>query len=306
MTTSLEGVDRYEELLQRHEADGPYDYQSMFSGEGFFARRANKSRLALLKNLDEGLRAMLRPHERVLFLTSGVMYSTWENLLLLVRYTENRRALVFTTERLLLIKIDGGRRRRQLTSQIVLGAVERVDGIRFASTVVTLRSGVKYSFKRIPMSDSATLVARFKNPAQGGTAADLEAGLEHLCPRCFAVVADHPERCPRCNSPFKSPTRAGLLSLLFPGVGEAYLGNYNTALGEAVLGLAAWFTLLVDRRPDNDLTPRQVLIGRVALVVGCHLWMAASAWHAARQGHYPGPELLSRPLSPSPIGDDHA
>lgn len=118
MDPTLQLVERFEELLQRRHDESPYDFQTMFPTGGFFVRRASQKKVVLLKRIDEPLRAMLRPGERVAYLTSGVLHSFWESYFLgTPMYYLNRKALVLTSERLVLIQIDSRQRPKRVLKQ---------------------------------------------------------------------------------------------------------------------------------------------------------------------------------------------
>jgi TM2 domain-containing membrane protein YozV len=288
MHQMLETVERFEELVQRGRDATPYEYATMFPAEGFWARRASKKRLALLRKIDESLRAMLWPEERVVFLTSGVLYSFAESYLVGgIIYYVNRRAIVLTTERIILMEIDGKQRPGALRSQVPLRSLQRIGRGGFGNTLLRLADGAKYVFSRVRRRDRKALrelapAATARATARGAGAA---AGLEHLCPWCFTALTGALLECPHCKGALKSQRKAALLSLLFPGLGNIYLGHRGMGAFELAFGALIWAANLLN--PAVWSSP-ETLIGTVlAIVLVFHGIDAAATVHIARKGYYP-------------------
>src|SRR6266545_7678905 len=97
---------------------------------------------------------MLKPGERVAFLTSGVLYAFWEMYMYgLPMYYLNRRALILTDTRLILLQIDSRRRPKELRSQIALSAIKSVKRTGLGNTSVQLNSGTSYTIAYVPRGD---------------------------------------------------------------------------------------------------------------------------------------------------------
>ena len=71
MHPTLSRADGYRDLLRLADNDTPYAFQSIFSDDGFRARRLSKKKFKLLRGIDEKLRGLLADGERVRFLTTG-------------------------------------------------------------------------------------------------------------------------------------------------------------------------------------------------------------------------------------------
>lgn len=286
MPGSLQDVKRFQELLQRTPDDGPYDYRAMFSDASFSARRASKKRLRLLKRVDAALRPMLRPGERVAFLTSGVGYSFWESYFLgLITIYLNRRAIAVTNERLILIQIDSRQRPKELRSQIALTAVAGIRRTMFGNTVITLKEGKRYVFAYVPRPDRKVLTDLLSQRPPSVTAASFGT-LEHLCPHCYQRVAEYPDACPGCSRGFKSAHRAGLLSLLFPGLGDFYLGHRGFGMLEMLVAALIWVGALLPD-PQNPATAGgQVLTGAFIFLL-FHVPDSIGTRYVGRKGLYP-------------------
>jgi hypothetical protein len=61
---------RFEDLLGEGVEPSPYDYALLFEAKGWFARRRAKARWKLLRKLDAKLRRVLRPEERVYYVST--------------------------------------------------------------------------------------------------------------------------------------------------------------------------------------------------------------------------------------------
>jgi hypothetical protein len=71
-----------------------------------------------------------------------------------------------------------------------------------------------------------------------------KGGWQNLCPRCFTATDDAPLSCEKCGEEFKSPKKAALRSLLFPGLGDFYLGYRKYAMLE-IMGAGLLWALFV-------------------------------------------------------------
>lgn len=287
MHHTLENVDRVEELLQRLTDDLPYEYKSLFPVDGFWAKRASQKRLALLKRIDEALRPMLWPGERVMFLTSGVLVSFWESYFLgLPMYYLNRRALVLTNERLILVQIDSRRRPRELRSQVLLRAIAKVGSTLLGNTTLKLQAGKRYTIAYMQRRDRRSLSSLIESGRGQATKDGAATAIEHLCPHCYAVVADHPDACPSCRGAFKSSKVAGLRSLLFPGLGDIYIGHWRFAIVEILVASVVWLSVLL---PDGEgaATAGDRLAAAPVVFLLLHVTDAIATRYVARKGHYP-------------------
>lgn len=288
MHPALENIDKVEELLQRKDDGLPYEYAAMFPVDGFWSKRASQKRLKLLKRIDEPLRALLWPDERVTYLTPGVLYSFWESYFFgLPMYFLNRRALVLTNERLILIQIDSSHRPRELRSHVPLAAVARIGRTFFGNTTLKLKAGKSYTVAYVPRRDRRALVDLGRQNLAKATHASSAEAIEHLCPHCYVTVPGHPLQCPKCGGAFKSATKAGLLSLLFPGLGDIYIGHWRFAIFEILVAGYLWLAViggaLDELVPGLDVA----LVGVAIVFLFMHGADAISTWYVARKGHHP-------------------
>lgn len=283
---------RFEDVLTKEQKGSPYEFKQMLTTEGWRARRRSRKRFRLLKAVDPRLIRILQPGERVHFLTHGSPLSTTEGFFTdWAAYFLNRRALVFTNVRLLLIQINVRKHPLDLVSQIAYSAIAGVEATPKGYCRLALRDGRQLDFTYMPRADRkflhTLLTDLVKLPCPAG--APEATGAENLCPQCFSVVKDFPRKCPECGVALKSSLVAGILSFLFPGWGNWYLGFKGFAVVELLgaaylwLTLVLWplFHLLLGRGVPH--TRRYWILIALGLVV-LHGLDAAMTRHYARKG----------------------
>lgn len=291
---NVQTARRFQELLSGQVEPAPYDYAVLFSNDGFFARRRSKARFKLLQGIDAKLRRVLRPEERVYFLTPGTTVSLAEQFFVgWIAYYLNMRALVFTTERVLLLEIDNRKRAGKLVSQIPYAAIASVKSTWTGHCRVSLINKETYNFQNVPKADRKFL-AEFLREIVQGTHAPFQRvpGLEHLCPHCFALVPGHPSACPACRGSFKSPDRAALLSLAFPGVGDWYLGHRGVAIVELLGACFMWWLfvlvpLVAPGTPGAEPLNAAYWATVAIVLLVAHGVDALVTRHFALKGHHP-------------------
>jgi hypothetical protein len=300
--TNLQNAKRYEDLLGANVEPAPYEFALLFQSDGWLARRRAKNRFKMIQAIDPKLRKMLGREERVFFVTSGTTSSASEQFFAgtAVAQALNRRALVFTTDRVLLLQIDSKKRPRELVSQISYAGIVDVKATWSGYCRLTLRNGEKLNFVGVPKADRKNLSSLLADVVRQGAAAPVIGGmqaLEHLCPRCFAVVAGHPDACPACRVRFKQARVAMLRSLLFPGLGDLYLGHRGIAVFEILGAAIVWFRLIVAPlagMPDEHgiVVTRDPVYWVVAVImIGIiHAIDAVMTRNFALKGHYPASE----------------
>jgi hypothetical protein len=306
---SLRLVERFDELLTRQDSQLPYDFSSLFPDGGYWTRRASQRKLAFLKKVDEAIRAMLRPDERVMYLTQAVAYSFWESYFGgLPMYYLNRRAIVLTTERVILMQIDSRRRPRALRSEVALGAIEGFRRTALGNMALRLASGTRQVFVHMPRRDRKNLVAQtMAARAKAGAAA--ERRLVHLCPHCYRVVDGFPSDCPSCKRALKSWRTAGRLSLLFPGLGNIYLGQPRFAVLEVLVAGLFWLSILLAIVFPDPRAPMRAGELATSAFLGFlifHGGDALATFHIAKKGHYPAvraPAPTAAPASTAAQGN---
>lgn len=298
--SSIDSARRYQDLLGADAAPSPYEYAILFDAKGWSARGRAKRRFKLLKKLDTKLRSILEPEERVFFVTAGSTVSIAEHFFVgWAAYYLNRRALVFTTSRVLLLQIDSRKKPRDLVSQLRYDQIASVKSTWTGNCEVKLHGGMKYKFQGMPRAERKYLhqfLADIVKPMPDGTA-DTVNRLENLCPKCFTSVPDFPAVCPACQVPFKSAKKAALLSLAFPGLGDFYLGHRGFAVMELLGSAFLWLVLVINPLlvgGFEDLETGEVFefgseywITAAVIIAIAHLIDSVMTHHFAKKGHHP-------------------
>jgi len=293
MSTAVQDARRFEDLLGV-DGDQSYVFHQIFSDQGWRARRRSKKAFKLLKKIDVALRAVLRDGEQVFFVTHGTASPSFLEWYFLgaALYYMNRRAIVLTNQRILLLQIDSRWRPRHFRSQIRWECVAQLRTTAFGNTKIKFHSGGSVMFTGVPRADRKQLASTI-NDVIGKLETTDRAELEQLCPRCFEQVGGRPAACPHCNVSFKSAKTAGLLSLVFPGAGDFYLGHRGFAVLEVFGGLAFWAVVV-----GLAMDPTMGLVGALSfaffVVFVVHGVDALTTLHIATKGISPE-EGLSKP-----------
>lgn len=241
MDNAVQRARGYEDLLKVGE-DGPYVFSQMFDTEGWRARSRAKRRFKLLRRIDPALRPMLRDGERVFFVSRGVAHPSvleWYFLGAALYYM-NQRAIVLTNQRILLLQIDWRMRPKAMRNQIDYASIAGFKNTVLGNTRISFHSGGHVLLTGLPRADRKWLARTFDRMLGKLDAAPARTELEHLCPQCFWPVREQSASCPACARPFKSPRRAALLSLVFPGAGDLYLGHNAFAYLELLGATGIW------------------------------------------------------------------
>lgn len=229
------------ELGHVRQAGLPYRFDQIFSARGFGARRLERRRLKLVQHVDERVRAFLAGGESVEFVTWGVEYSFLESYFMGIwARLLNRRAVILTDRRILLIQISARNKVLQLKSQIRYTAIEKPARGMLGGLGIVTRDKKRHHLMGVPRKDRKVLLERIATHVEAVRTEPPTAGRENLCPYCGQRVIGLPDRCSRCAKGFKSGAKAGWLSLLFPGLGDLYLGHRLLGLVEIAGALLGW------------------------------------------------------------------
>ena len=291
--TTVESARKFEELLGGKAAASPYEYASLFKTDGFTARQRSKARFKLLKVLDFKLRHILDRGEKVLFITTGTLSGPRERLLSgWLANSLDRRALVFTSRRILLLHIDLRPRPLEVVSQLPYASITSAKAAWKGQCSVKLLNRETYRFKHVPQADRKPMID-FLTGLIHLTNAPFEhqRGVEHLCPHCFVFVPEHPSACPSCGGRFKSARAAGFLSLVIPGAGGWYLGQRSSAILELIGAGLLWYGLVISAGlrsalPWDGISGPKYWIAVGALLLLVHVTDGWLTHHFGRKGHF--------------------
>lgn len=292
MHPRLQSATRFQDLLVRRPEDDPYVFSSILNNDNWRARRLSAKKLKLLRAIDETLRPMLAQGEKVHFVTWGNRSSFWESYFLgWIAYSLNRRAIILTDSRIILLHIDWRMRPRIFRSQVRYLAIDTLTWPLLGGTKLKLRRKKTHHFTHVPRRDRLHIreFVRRKKMEFRGYAAD-RTDIQHLCPYCHKPVVGSPPKCLPCRVGFKSPAKAALLSLLFPGLGDLYLGHKTYAVVEILFAALIWLGfLLPDLESPESLTVKLIAAGFVFGLM--HGVDALATRHIARKGLYPTTEV---------------
>jgi hypothetical protein len=267
---------------------------------GWLARRREAARRRLLERIDGKLARVLRAEESVVFACKGALASRAERFFAghAVAYHVNLRALVFTTERVILMQISAGLKPRGLVSELPYALIRGVRSTWSGFFEVRLGNGETHRFSGIPRAERRFLEDRVMDVAADSTAsAEMEAdadGLMHRCPHCFAAVPGRPAECPACGGRIKSAGVATVLSALVPGAGDWYLGHRGFAVVEMLGAGLLWWVLVGQpvrheiMHRDGDALGAGFWIWVLGVMAAVHVVAATITWSFARKGHHPG------------------
>jgi uncharacterized protein (DUF983 family) len=290
MSDSFHDASSFRDLLRERDASGPYQYSSIFSDQSLWERARSRAKFKLLRRIDYALRPMLRRGEKVVFITRGNTAASFLEgwFLGLVLYYLNRRAIVLTTERVLLLQINSRGRPRALRSQIRYDVVKELSITALGNLQLKFRGHLTEVVTGVPRRDRKILQANINEVAAALDGANTQGyrGIENLCPHCYEPVLSFPRDCPECGGSFKSSNRAALMSLVFPGVGDLYLGHGWLAALEVSFAAIIWLAVLVwVGEPTMDTAAFVTTVTLVVLIF--HGVDALTTLHLGRKGLHP-------------------
>lgn len=285
MHPTLARSKRFEDLLALQSNDTPYAFDSIFRNDGWSARRLSMRKYKVLKRIDTRLRSVLEDGERVRFLTLGSSVTFWESYFLgMMGHLLNYRAMAFTDRRILLVQLDWRERPRELMEQIRWPSLASMRRSGMGKLQLVMDDGSKLAFQGTPRADRKLLQELGEKMA--GLMQGDGTGREHLCPHCFAVAEKTAERCAVCKGAFKRPGIAFFRSLLFPGLGDWYLGHRKIAVWEMLVAAVIWFAVFYPD-PAYPITPGYAAFVAGFVLLFIHLPDAIATRYVARKGLYP-------------------
>ena len=287
MEAILKSTTDPSDLLNISDASLPYRFDQIFSAEGFGAKRLEKKRLKLMKQIDQNVRAFLAEGETVEFVSWGVEYSFIESYMMgLWAQLLNRRAVILTNRRILLIQINSRSKVLDLKFQIKYQAISKFARATMGYIGLVTRDDKTHNLTGIPRKDRKQLRERIAARVEAVRSEAPALGRENLCPHCGHRVVGLPDRCSQCAKGFKSGARAGWLSLAFPGLGDLYLGHRMLGFMEIFGALMGWsFIALIILSPGEADAEGVGMAGAIVFaVLGFAMMHGADSWITRRMG----------------------
>ena len=288
MAVSLKEFRRYEDVLALKNHGLPYRFDQIFRTDSWGAKRASKQKLKILQKFEGMLSRMLREGEQVYYVSYGVQNSAFEQWFLgWVAYYLNRKVFLFTTQRVLMVQFSGGYTPDDLKAELPYANIAKAKGSLLGGLQLKLADGKWMVFSGMPGSDRKTVVQIVTALREKlATASGPKAGVVNLCPHCYQTVSGFPSGCAACHGRFKSAWVAGLLSLLFPGFGDMYLGHRLFASLE-ILGAAMVWCAILSGAQGWATAGRELATTVLAMFGLMHGVDALMTGHVARKGIYP-------------------
>lgn len=220
--------------------------------------RRDRQRAAMLRMAEPVLKRALEPTEVVRFATNGVRQLMWWLLTAgSMNPFGNRTTLVLTDKRVLLIHTDWKQRPRMFANQLPLDRIRSTAGRNSYIFIRTSREQLMFHGVRRGEARHVRKLLESSSNKKGGW--------QNLCPRCFTATDSAPPSCKECGEVFKSPKTAGLRSLIFPGLGDFYLGYRHYALLEIIGAGMLWALFL------STLVPAVMAKGKEGALVAAPL-----------------------------------
>jgi hypothetical protein len=287
MPAALMQAKDYTQLLSGGQPEGRYLYHHIFNDNGFFAKRRLARKFRIVQGVDAFLDKVLEPDEKVFHVTQGILNSFFEQMFLgWITNIINRKAFIFTSKRLLLVQLKGKEKLGDLKAVIRYAGIKRLTKTWYGLLKIELHNGNAYSFIGVPKNDQKFMATTIQGLIEMTASEASKDGLINLCPECGAHVEGFPPSCAACGKPFKSAAKAAWLSLVFPGLGDFYLGHRGLAALEMVGTALVWLSIFI---PDGEepLTGLELGVMAAIVLVIVHGLDALVTRHTGRKGIYP-------------------
>lgn len=243
----------------------------------------SKKRVKLLRVVHPVVSEIIEEDEQVLYITRGLRISNLDQLFIgAIAYYYNLFTFVFTNKRILLVHLSGKFKRGQY-----LGEIKYQNVMSFAGKFrlrIKFKNGRSILLTRIPHYDRKYLLEFVKTAFPGKQPKEPSLpGIEYLCPSCYCVVKDFPKQCESCDARFKTRTRAAAYSLLFPGLGDIYLGSKILGTLEMTWMSFIWL-LSILAIISGELDPETNVGAYISTLLFIHMIDALKSAYLAEKG----------------------
>jgi hypothetical protein len=283
------GVTTVEDAKNVTGNDSFYVLSSIFHTDTKVSKRILERKLKVLKGIEPFLMKVIKDDEKVYYISYGIKNSTIDHMFLgAIAYYINRKIFIFTTKRILMVKYHGKFKPSELYSEIPYQHIVKVKSTLLGSIRLYFSDGKKELFTGIPKVDRRYINNIFTKLKEKGIAGKEVGSVLNLCPHCFERVDGFPPACSKCHGKFKSPNKTALLSLIFPGMGDIYLGHKGFGVLQLIGGLLVWLSFLIPQPATaTSEASSPTLLGALILFVAMHGIDSLVTMNTAKKGIYP-------------------
>jgi hypothetical protein len=288
-TLSEIGINGIEDVKNVSDDNSSYVLSSIFLTKNKVSKRIVNKKLKIVKGIEPFLGKVIKDDEKVYYVSYGIKNSTFDHLFLgaIAQYL-NRKIFIFTTKRIVMIKYKGKYKPSELYSEIPYQHIINAKKTLFGNMKLLFSDGKTNLFVGIPKVDKRFINDIFSKLKDKGVAGQEVGGVLNLCPHCFERVFGFPQQCNACRGKFKSPKTTAILSLVFPGIGDIYLGHKGFGLLQAVGGTLVWIGFLVPQAATaTSAASAPTLLGALFLFAFMHGLDSAVTMNTAKKGIYP-------------------
>jgi len=286
MQYNISQAQSYLDLLDRE--DSAYNFKDIFDDNGYFKKKLCHRKFILLKNILPVLDVFKEKDEYIHYLSFGMLNKVAEQIIggWAMIYL-NRHAFIFTSKRILFVQLRGKFKVSKLKTMLDYSSIKKTKEHFFGSLSIVLNTGKKLNFVGIPRGDRKFIHENINKitsiiPVEKKT----NQGIINLCPKCGIRIQGFPIFCNQCKTVYKSPLKAALLSLIFPGLGDMYLGHYGFGLMEILGAFLAWGIIVMPLliSSSGGIETLVIFLGTLLLM---HVPDALFTAYVARKGIYP-------------------
>ena len=229
------------------------------------------------------MRSLLDDGEKISLITTGWRSTFVDDVFLgLPTLLANRMLVIGTDRRLLLIRCSGwDLEPRGYVNEVPRTSVVAALAVPIMSLFTT--SGT-IRLIGVPGPGKRSLTK------QHDPAAKPAGRPRPLCPACFVPHDHHVPRCWRCGTRFRAPWKAGLRSLVVPGLGDAYLGAYAVGVLTALTTAFLWVNVITFVDAASQVTgPKAAAVEEIAAIFlalsfGAHVVSGLASWARGFKG----------------------
>lgn len=283
------GVTTVEDVKNVVGNDSFYVMNSIFSTNNKVPKRILERKLKVLNGIEPFLMKVIKNDEKVYYISYGIKNSMFDHMFLgAIAYFINRKIFVFTNKRIVMVKYHGKFKPSELYCEIPYQHIVNIKSTLSGNIKLHFSDGKKELFTGIPKVDRRYISTIFAKLKENGIAGKEIGSVLNLCPHCFERVDGFPHECTKCHGKFKSPNKTALLSLIFPGIGDIYLGHKGLGVLQVLGGLLVWLSFSIPQPATaTSEASGPTLLGALILFVAMHGIDSLVTMNTAKKGIYP-------------------